>query len=268
MRGEEDTAGPPARRFTPKRRQLYLKVLAATGNQRAAAAAAEIDRTTIQWRRRRERRFDAECRAAEAAAHAALGAARGAFEGVADGDFEAIRRGGNGRVQIVAIGSGRWSKGVEDEFIEVLARTGNFSAAARAVGFSQTQIRARRRKWSAFAERIDQALEDAEVALEFRLFAAANDVLGGAGEGEAGEGRETPFDPYFALSFLKWREQRKRGGGQRGRCLRREPTIEEVRDEIFQRIMALKREREQIEANRLRGEGEEGEGAPLPPEPQ
>ena len=59
-------------------------------------------------------------------------------------------------------------------------------------------------------------------------------------------GPPRPFNPEFALRFLKWREEKRRGRGRRGRggCGRREPSIEEVRDQVIRRISAIRRHRE------------------------
>jgi hypothetical protein len=63
-------------------------------------------------------------------------------------------------------------------------------------------------------------------------------------EGADGPGREARFDPEFALKFLKWREEKRRGVGRRRGRGRREVSIEEVRDDIMRRIRAIRRHRE------------------------
>lgn len=115
----------------------------------------------------------------------------------------------------------------------------------------------RKRQWAQFAERWEDALAEAETRLEFRLACIGNDVGFGvaemqapgrpggddetsAGDGAAEAGGSIPFDPEFALKFLKWREEKRRGGGQRGR-LAREPDIEEVRAEIMRKVEAIER---------------------------
>ena len=239
-------------RWTALRRETCVAVLRATGNMRAAAEAIGMDRKTIDHRRSKDPDFDRDCRTALAEADrrlkgdAADSAARGEAPAGPD-PFEIIRKGPGGRMQIAAAGKGRWSARAEAVFIDHLRRNGNLSASARAAGFTLSTVLERRRRWPAFAQRIEEALEDAELALEFRLAAIGNDVA----EEEAGEGsepcaRRDEFDREFALRFLKWREEKRRGGaGGRARPpIRVEPTIEEVRGEVERRLAALRRQRE------------------------
>ena len=245
--GDEEGAGvPPVRRFTAARRADYLAVLRRTGNARAAAEAIGMDRKHMAWRRRRDPGFDAECVDAEAAAHARLAGGSGPFDGIDDEAFEAIRRGPGGRLQIVARGKGHWSKRTEDMFLSVLARTGNISAAARAVGFSYDSACERRRRVPAFARRWEEALEDAAAALEFRLATMGSDLIGDGGDcGEKGAeaAAAVPFHPSHALAYLKWREERKAGRGRRGRPAARLPDPEQVVADIVRRVEAIRRHR-------------------------
>jgi hypothetical protein len=246
MEEKEPSGLPEARRFTAARRALFLAVLERTGNQRAAAAAIEMDRGSLQKRRKRDPKLDSDWKAAEAEASQRLGRADSQFGGV-DGDFEMIRRGPGGRLQIVATGPGRWCKSIEDRFFEVLGQTGNVSAAARAIGFSDRHIGDRRRQWPGFARRWEETLQDADARLEFRLACHGNNVGHGAGErgaqgneAEAASPAEESFDPEFALKYLKWREEKKAGRGRRGR-IPAPPTIEEVTERIVKRVQAIKR---------------------------
>jgi hypothetical protein len=267
---------PEVRRLTAGRRALYLAVLERTGNQRAAAAAIGMDRSSIRWRRKKDARFDAECRAAEAEASRRLGEAKrsgGDCAAPVDGDFEIIRRGPGGRLQVVAATPGRWCRQIEDRFFEALEQTGNAALAARTVGISDRSIGQRRRQCPRFARRWQEALEEADVRLEFRLACLGNDngsaaaAAGAAGNAAAGNaaagdaaagdrdghppggdgpmpavGREAPFDPKFALQYLKWREEKKAGRGRRGALPGLRPA-DEARQEILRRIDALERHR-------------------------
>jgi hypothetical protein len=270
-------------RFTLVRRAAALRVVAETGNKRAAAEAAGVDVTTIERWLKKDPAFAAAWEAAADAAHKRLAAARSPFEGVADGRFETIQRARTGRLQIQAVRPGRWTKAIEDRFFAALRTCGNMAACARLAGFSEKAIWDRRDKWPAFAARMDKALDEAEIALEFRLACLGNNV--GAGMDEEGEGEpsviasdakqsmdchvagaprndggsEVPFDPEFALKYLKWREEKRRG-------LRRSPVgapppIEEVSERIARRVQAIKRHRRpgdgEGESNR---EGSNGEG--------
>lgn len=246
------------RRFTAVRRARFLEVLEQTGNRTAAADAIGIDVTNVDARRARDAGFAAACEAAAAAADRRLAGARHAFDGVEDGRFEVIQRARTGRLQIMAVRSGRWTKAVEDRFIAALRSCGNVAASARLVGFSESAIWWRRRKWPDFARRIEEALEDAEVRLEFRLACIGNNVGAALAEGSgvrlstASTGSEQdplgtdeviPFDPEFALKFLKWREEKRRGGGRRGKVAA-PPPIEDVTARIVAKVRAIKRHKE------------------------
>jgi hypothetical protein len=162
-----------AERFSGARREEYFRVLRETGNRRAAADAAGIDRRTVERRRRKDPALALELDEVEAEADRRLRRhdnATGEGGAGARGDpFEVIRRGPRGRLQLVAAGTKRWTGRIENRFIAELRRTGNFSASARSVGFSDNHVWERRRKWPGFARRIDEVLEDAEIELELRL---------------------------------------------------------------------------------------------------
>jgi transposase-like protein len=217
------------RRFTAERRAAFLAHLRRSGNQAAAARSLGFDRTVPEARRRRDAAFELECRAALDEASRRLAGAADPFARDGDVAFETIRGGRRGRVQIVATRTGKWSKRAEDLFLDILRDCGNVAAAARATGFSQSLIWQRRRKWPEFARRIEEALEEAELVLEFRLATHGVDRCGIDGEAEAPPGAAAPeaeavpqprFDPEFSLRFLKWREQKRRGkagaGGRPG----------------------------------------------------
>src|SRR5436190_2178898 len=241
------------KRFTAERRADYLEHLRRTGNGSAAAAAIGMHRDCTEKRRRRDPAFARDCAAAEAEAARTLAGARDCFDGVDDPARQIIKRGPNGRTMIVATRQGKWSKSVETVFLDALRQCGNISAAARAAGVSPRLIYRRRSEWPAFAEKLEQALDDAEIALEFRL---AREAAGSADKGEPdprGAGFETGgeppappqrFDPDLAFRFLKWREQKRRGTAPpRGRVAAG-PSIEEAGDEIVRRVAAIRRHRE------------------------
>ena len=229
-------------RFTALRRETYLEVLAETGNKRAAAEAIGFRRNRMDGIRRRDPAFAVECDAALAAADTRLKGAEWQFEDVIDPEFQTLRQCHNGRVQIIAVGPGRWSKRVEDRFLAILGQCGNVEASARAVGFAGTDIFRRRRQWPGFARRMDEALEEAEVRLEFRLACHGN-VVPPDGEAIPVDCPQVPFDPDFALRYLKWRQEKKAGRGRRGR-VPEPPSIEAVTEKIVQRVEAIKRHRE------------------------
>lgn len=245
-------------RFTAARRARYLEVLEQTGNGTAAAEAAGIHYTTARAWREKDAAFAAGCAAAVAAAERRLARARDPFDGVEDGRFEVIQRARTGRLQIMAVRPGRWTKKVENRFFDALRACGNVAASARLAGFSESAVWLRNRRWPAFSRRMQETLEDADLGLEFRLACMGNnvgarfdpdgeEVAQGAGPAD-GEPAELPpgngvFDPSLALKYLRWRDEKKRGGGRRGR-ISAPPSIEEVTMKIVRKVEAIKRARE------------------------
>ncbi|MEA3014517.1 MAG: hypothetical protein QOD42_3062 [Sphingomonadales bacterium] len=270
--GKRKPSGKKVRRFIESRRAVYLETLRRTGNHKAAARAAGIDRSAAEQRRKRDADFALACVAAEAEAAQRLAGAQHMFDGVEDARFETVRRGRGGRLQIVATRTGKWNKAMEDDYFDVLRATGNLAAAARAAGVSTSLIWQRRRAWPGFRARLEETLEEAELVLEFRLAAHGTNV-GIAPEGAAREARPAtvlngdtlngdthlcvpagthrcvsppppspPFDPDFTLRFLRWREEKRRGGGQRGRPPPA-PDIAAVTERIIRKVEAIKRHR-------------------------
>lgn len=263
-------------RLRPEQRDRFLELLGQTGNRRYAAEAIGVEPRLMDQRRAFDPVLDRQWEEALDQAHRRLSGSAGPFDCIGGRELNVIRRGKDGRLQIVAAGPKRWCKAVEDRFFAALAMCGNMAAAARAIGFSYSSVCDRRRKWPDFARRLEEALEDAELRIEFRiagmgsdLDSAALDEAGDRDRRSGGDGAPMPaeilkFDPDLALRFLKWRADKKRGGGRRGRPpIRREPTIEEVRDEVLRRIAALRRHGERG-AGRTeddgKGDGDDGKG--------
>ncbi|HYN46509.1 MAG TPA: terminase family protein [Allosphingosinicella sp.] len=270
--------GKKVRRFTAERRAKYLEHLRRTGNHGAAARAIGLDRCSAENRRKRDAEFAIGCMAAVEEASRRLAGATDTSDGVADAEFERVKRNRHGRLMIVRTRKGKWCKSMEVMFLDVLRQCGNIAASARAVGVTSSLIWQRRRDWPGFRQKMEEALEEAEVVLEFRLATLGNNVGAGvdAGETEAGEmGTVTsncppncppaePFDPELAMRFLKWREEKRRARGRRGRAAA-PPTIEEVTERIVRKVEAIKRHRGErregvrhraVEALEELGEGE------------
>jgi hypothetical protein len=96
---------------------------------------------------------------------------------------------------------------------------------------------------------MEAALVEAEVMLEFRLATLGNDRCGLDG-GEAAEpvvaavpAADAPrFDPEFALRFLKWREEKRRGNLRAaGGRIAAPPDMDAVRASILRKIEAIER---------------------------
>jgi hypothetical protein len=249
------------RYFTADRRELYLAGLGRTGNHAAAAREAGITAGGARRFRRRKPEFEALCVAAEREAQGRMAGAEGPFEGGADPAFESIRRGADGRLKIQAQGRRRWSRKKEDRFFAVLRECGNIAASARAAGVSREAVWQRRRAWPAFARRFDETMEEAEIALEYRVaclgtnWSEEQHELGTQAFSEDGTlpaAETVPFDPELAMRFLKWREDKRRGRQGPGAAL---PSAEEVRERIVRKVAAIRRHKA-LEAARPGGDDE------------
>lgn len=242
----------PHVRLTVEQRARFLQVLRETGNRKAAAAAIGVEPRLMDQRREHDPELDRDWEEAAEAAHQGLSEATGPFDCPQGGRFNMIRRGKQGRLQRVAAGDGRWTAGVEKRFLAAVRHFGSVRAGARAVGFSEGAIWDRRRKWPAFAEKLEQVLDEAELELEFRIASMGGNVVpadDGADDGaepeesEAAPAHTLPFDPDFAMRFLKWREEKRRGRG-RWAPRAKPPGIEQVTEKIVRRVLAIKRHRE------------------------
>ncbi len=237
----------PCRRLTPEEVARFLEVLRETGNRKAAAAAIGVEPRLMDQRREHDAELDRAWTEAVDAANRRLSEASGPFDCPQDGELNMIRRGKKGKLQLVATGENRWNAKVERRFREALRTCGNVRAAAAAVGFSEGAIWERRRKWPAFAEALETLLEEAELALQFRMACQGDAVVPAEAGAEAEAAEALPaaavrFDPDLAMRFLKWREEKRRGRGRRTPRAK-PPSIEQVTDKIIRQVEAIKRHR-------------------------
>lgn len=243
---EEAPAGQPYLRLSAAQKDRFLEVLGQTGNRRAAAEAIGVEPRLMDQRRKYDKVLDRQWAAALAQADRRLSGAAGPFDCIGARQLNVIRRGRGGRIQLVAAGAKRWCKAIEDRFLATLGMCGNIAASARAVGFSESCVWQRRRAWPDFARRMEEVLEEAELRIEFRLASIGSEAETGAGAGDGmgtfGSNPPAPFDPDFALRFLKWREEKRTGRGSKGRRhMRPEPSVEEVRAKILAKLDAIER---------------------------
>jgi hypothetical protein len=236
----EDGAGKqPVRRLTQARRERFLEVLARTGNRRMAAEAIGFEPRLMDQRRRFDPLLDRQWIEMLEKADRRLAGIDGPYDpALGDSPVVVVKRGSNGRLMLQKAGEKRWSRTVEDLFFATLAMCGNIGASARAVGFSQSCIDQRRRKWPDFARRLEEALDDAEVEIEFRIAAEVRGKRGG-GQPAAEPG---PLDLDSAIRFLKWRQEKKARRGRRGR-VPEPPSIEAVTEKIVKRVEAIRKHR-------------------------
>jgi hypothetical protein len=243
------------RRLTEGRRARFLEVLGQTGNRGIAAEAIGFEPRLMDQRREFDPLLDRQWREAIEEADRRLAGIDGPYDESFGETPLAIGRGPNGRLQLRKCGQKRWSRAVEDRFFATLSMCGNIGASARAVGFSQSCIDQRRRRWPEFAARLEEALDDAELEIEFRAAAEVRGALGrggapdgsgpGGGDATGTSDRPSPFDMDAAMRFLKWREEKRRGRAKIGRNGRvpKAPPIEAVTDRIVRKVEAIKKRR-------------------------
>jgi len=274
-----DKTDPPARaprlRLSSEQRDRFLEILGQTGNRRFAAEAIGVKPGLMDQRRAFDTLLDRQWGEALAQAERRLAGASGPFDCAGGRPLNVVRKGPNGRTQIIAAGAKRWSKMVEGSFLATLSQCGNIAAAARAIGFTESSVWQRRRKWADFAQRMEEVLDDAEIRIEFRLASLGNDLDAATLEEddrvtappEGGEAMPEPVPFVYdqALRFLKWREDKRRGRQPRGRQAWRKPPpkLEEVQDSILRKLSAIRRH---TEAKQLaEGWSKDEEGRMIPP---
>lgn len=244
----------PRMRLSGEKRDRFLEILGQTGNRRFAAEAIGIEPRLMDKRRKFDKPLDRRWKEALVEAHRRLSGGTGASVRAEARELTVIARGRDGRLKLIAAGPTRWSEEIEKKFLATLAVCGNITASARAVGFTESCIWQRRRNWPGLVRAMEEALEEAEVRLEFRLAAEANSVRlfdgerqgdesarGEEAEPQCGEAGER-FDPDLAFRFLKWREEKRRTGRRRGRAPA-PPSIEEVTERIVRKVEAIRRHR-------------------------
>lgn len=149
-----------------------------------------------------------------------------------------IRRGIGGRLRVMAAGPHWWTERHDEIFLAHLRATGCVAASARAAGFTPKSAWNRRDRLPGFARAMDEAREDADVALEFRLAAEA--------QGKRGDDYRPDGEPAVpaeqAIRTLSFRENRKRGKHRPRRA--KPPPIEAVSEKIERLVRAVKRHRE------------------------
>ena len=87
--------------------------------------------------------------------------------------------GGGKRVQIARARLRQWSPRVEERFLAALGATCNVKAACAEVGLTAASAYGHRKRWRAFAERWDAAVEEGYMRLECGLVEAAGNFLSG-----------------------------------------------------------------------------------------
>ncbi len=228
------TARPRRRyvRFTRWRRAHFFRVLEETGHAAMAADAAGVSLGCIYRLRRAEPGFAGKMAAAVAAADRRLA------ESDAGDKSQAlvIRKGRGGRLRVMAAGRRWWTERHDAIFLRHLRATGSVAASARAAGFTAKSAYNRRDRLAGFAAAMDEARDEADLELLFRLAAHA--------EGKRGDDLEAPqpgFDPEQAMRALTFRDNRRLGRHAPRRPP--PPPIEAVTEQVVRLVRAMKRKR-------------------------
>ena len=232
-------------RFTRWRRAHFFRVLEETGHVQMAAEAAGVSLGCIYRLRRVEAGFTEKMAAAVAKADRRLEAREEGQSGdshvtVTNSKQQAlvIRRGRGRRLRVMAAGRRWWTERHDALFLAHLRATGSVAASARAAGFTPKSAWNRRDRLPGFARAMDEAREDADLALEFQLCVQAQ-----RGKGDDYRADTEPDVPAEqAIRTLRFRENRKRGKHSPRRA--KPPDIEAVTEKVERVVRAVKRHRE------------------------
>jgi hypothetical protein len=267
---DREGRGRRDRAWSAELRESFLTLLRATGN--AAAASRTLGhRHLFNNRMRRDPDFRRDCEAAMETADRQLGEEPGPFLAPIEvksmpPDDEAprprdskIRRTSNGRTQITHVPEREMTSADEDRFIELLRSTGQFVASAVAIGFSASTLYRRVNKWPDFARRCEQARDEADVELDYRLVGHAHALLRDPGEPRIEGEPEVPFDPEAAMRILHFLDRRRAGRlGSKPRKGPPQRSLDEAVESILAKVEAIKRHREMMK-EREEKEGDDGQ---------
>lgn len=215
-----------------------MRALARGGNVRGAAREAGVDHGTAYD----HRKLDAGFAKARERALARRGSRPSTRPSPAkgrggSGDDLVLRHSKKYAPQLVKAGPGRWLQKAEGVFLGQLRATGCIRRAAEAAGFSTTALDYRRKKYPAFAARWDGAVEEAKVQLHSLVVAAG--IAAFDPGAAAGDVPKVSVAEAIAILRLKGAPS----AGVPGRSVPEEPSIETVRDEIMERLAAIRRHR-------------------------
>ena len=228
----------------PAWRAGFLRALARGRNVRAAAREAGVDHGTAYYHRKRDEGFAERWAKALAARRVgnplhqpSAGTPPRTGEDLGNGPELVLRHSKRHGPQLVRAAQGRWSGKAEGVFLEHLRATGCIRRAAEAAGFSTTALDYRRNKYADFAGRCDAAVEEAKVRLHSMVVAAGIAAF----DPEAGDAELPKVSVAEAIAILRLKGAP--GAGLPAKPVPEEPSIEAVRDEILERLAAIRRHR-------------------------
>ena len=244
-----------SKKFSASRKRAFLHYLAQTGNQTLSAERAKVSRSWVQLHRSTDPEFDAACRRAieatkgrfQASPHPNPSPSRGGTNqppsgwGHLDGAELVVRgtggSGGGKRVQIARARVKQWTARVEARFLAALAGTCNVKAACAQVGMWPPSAYNHRKRWPAFTEAWDEAVETGYVRIEAalvenacNLFSTPEHVPDIAIEG---------MTAWEALQLLHMHKHAVRGIGGRPGLEQRSPGNDEIARALEKRLKSF-----------------------------
>jgi hypothetical protein len=228
---------------SPARRAAFLRALAASGNRALAAERAKVSRSWVTLHRATDPAFRAAMDAAVAAATARLAQAPGvgpSGKWRAQAGEELAVRGGNGRwTQVARARPRQWTPRVEARFLGALAANCNVKLACAEAGLSPQSAYEHRKRWPAFAERWDAAVEEGHDRLATALAASAGAMLGDADM--VPEPAMGPVTVGDAIRLLGLHRRRATGFGRAPGRAARVQTLDELRPSILAKLERFER---------------------------
>jgi hypothetical protein len=225
------------------RREAFLAALRETGNRTIAAERARVSQSWVTLHRGADPAFKAAMVAAVAEAKARLGGAAAMRPAAGWGSLEGeelVMRGGNGRrVQVARARLRQWTPRAEARFLTTLAATCNVKASCAEVGLSVPSAYNHRKRWQAFADRWDEAVEIGYARLEFALLEHACNMF--SAPEVMPDAPMPPMRVDEAMQLLYMHRHQVHGIGGRPGLVAMPPTFEEVRPGILRKVEAIKR---------------------------
>ena len=262
-------------KFGARRIEAFLAALRETGNRTIAAERAKVSQSWVQLHRSGDPEFRRACEEAVAEAKAVLRDAAGAAPqderggtnappsgwGFLDGEELVVKgtggSGGGKRVQIARARLKQWTPRVEERFLATLAATCNVKAACAEVGLTAASAYNHRKRWRAFAERWDEAVEIGYARLEAGLLEHAGNMLSGEGPPVFVAMPEMSFAD--AVHLLHMHKHQVHGIGKApGKRRRWPPSLDDpgVRERIVRKLSLVVSAREVSDAQRAADEAE------------
>jgi hypothetical protein len=249
-----------------------LRALRRTGNVRTSAFEAGVDPGTAYDHRAKDAGFRAKWNTAKAAFKAGSPSRKASAD---KGEELVLRRAKDGD-KMVRAAAGRWSRRVEESFLDGLEATGSVTAAAAAAGMSMAAFYQRRDKYPEFRARWEERVGRFQEQLPGLINAAAVQSMEPElpGAKRRGRARLPKLEAGEAIRVYAINENAKakargpaRRGGISSQELRPKRSEAEEHEEAVQavaRLVGLTKQRREAE-RRAEGWTDYGNGIWVPP---